>query len=318
MNRYGYQYVEEENTKIEDTNSQFNKCCLCNAVGHLINSCTDNIRFETINSYRENILDMGNKLSENKYILNGTFDSSQETNIKNFVQEFWSGKLSSMEKNSLKAICIFRKINNSHHSKQKLINYIIEDILKTCFTVHFEIQPSPNTELKYQIVGDYNNNDIMFSSGYESVDSMIELYTIINNKEKELPESIECPICYETIGKKEIIHTNCGHDYCKPCIKKVLSFSHSKKCAICRTKIGKELECNNPELKEKYICIKKEKSSDSESESDSDSEYWEDDDDDGDETITWNETRRRLLNQMSERMEIERASERHPQRQRLQ
>jgi hypothetical protein len=256
---------------------------------------------------------MGNKLSENKYISNDTFDSSQEKTIKNFVQEFWREKLSSMEKNHLKAICIYREMNNIHYSKEILIKYIIEDILKTCFKLRFEIQPS---ELKYKIVGDYNNNDVMFSSGYKSVDSMIKVYNIVNNKEKELPESIECPICYETIEKKEIIHTNCDHNYCKPCIQKVL-VSHSNKCAICRKEVGKELECNNPELKEKYFYTKKEKST--EPDSDSYSEYSGDEYEDGD--LSWTveeeETNRRLMNQMFERMRIERMSERQPQRRRL-
>jgi hypothetical protein len=255
---------------------------------------------------------MGYKLNENKYISNDTFDSSQETNIKNFVQEFWREKLSSMEKNSLKAICIYRKINNSHHSKEKLINYIIEDILKTCFNMRFEIETSHSTELKYKIVGDYNNNDVMISSGYESIDSMIEVYKIINNKEKELPESIECPICYETIEKKEIIHTICGHNYCKPCIQKVLSIPHCKKCAICRTKIGKELECNNPDLKEKYICIKIKKKS-IEPDYDSYSEY----SDEGDETMIFTVEQATRLNEMYQRMGRERRGETHPQRRRL-
>jgi len=53
----------------------------------------------------------------------------------------------------------------------------------------------------------------------------------------ELKKKIECPICLEIIERGQLDVTNCGHKYCKECLKKVKETS--KKCAICRKKICK-------------------------------------------------------------------------------
>ena len=59
------------------------------------------------------------------------------------------------------------------------------------------------------------------------------------NPEK-MKENCECPICYETFEAKDIVWTDCMHNYCSPCYKGyMLSISATKTpcCSICRAPI---------------------------------------------------------------------------------
>jgi len=67
-----------------------------------------------------------------------------------------------------------------------------------------------------------------------------EVPEMIKNELKEMYEimkkQIECPICYDEIGAKDIGFSSCGHKYCNDCLKK-LKEQRQPKCAICRKKI---------------------------------------------------------------------------------
>lgn len=56
---------------------------------------------------------------------------------------------------------------------------------------------------------------------------------------ENLEETCECNICYENYDMKEFISLNCGHEFCKECIKN--SLKNEKKmmpsCAMCRADI---------------------------------------------------------------------------------
>ena len=62
--------------------------------------------------------------------------------------------------------------------------------------------------------------------------------TMSNEKVEEVVVNIECPICYEVIGKDKCTST-CGHTFCSTCFIK--SFMAIGKCALCRseTKIAR-------------------------------------------------------------------------------
>jgi len=51
----------------------------------------------------------------------------------------------------------------------------------------------------------------------------------------------ECTICYEDQENIEFIKLNCGHEFCKDCIKKTLQneIKETVCCALCRKKIEK-------------------------------------------------------------------------------
>jgi late competence protein required for DNA uptake (superfamily II DNA/RNA helicase) len=55
-----------------------------------------------------------------------------------------------------------------------------------------------------------------------------ELHTT-NNK------LLECPICLNSINKKTLTSSKCGHLYCKDCMDKLKKEPiDKKKCAVCR------------------------------------------------------------------------------------
>ena len=41
-------------------------------------------------------------------------------------------------------------------------------------------------------------------------------------------KEVECPICFETISKKSLVITTCGHKFCKSCYYRI------DRCALCR------------------------------------------------------------------------------------
>jgi hypothetical protein len=57
--------------------------------------------------------------------------------------------------------------------------------------------------------------------------------------EAEVEEQCECSICYETLDKPTFIKLNCGHEFCKNCIKQLLQNEQRQIpcCAFCRTTI---------------------------------------------------------------------------------
>jgi hypothetical protein len=77
----------------------------------------------------------------------------------------------------------------------------------------------------------------------------------INTKicECKIVENCDCNICYETIENKNFIKLNCGHEFCKSCIKKTLENEkkNNPSCAFCRAEIN-EFEISNNEIREEF------------------------------------------------------------------
>ncbi len=59
----------------------------------------------------------------------------------------------------------------------------------------------------------------------------------------------ECGICYDTKAKSEFVKLNCGHEFCKECIKQTLKNlkTENPHCAFCRAEI------NNMEITSQHI-----------------------------------------------------------------
>ena len=70
------------------------------------------------------------------------------------------------------------------------------------------------------------------------IDSTINLFF----NEKDISKKIECPICLDFKKTTKIIFTNCNHNFCIDCTKKMIhNIKPYKKfsCAICRQNITK-------------------------------------------------------------------------------
>jgi hypothetical protein len=78
-----------------------------------------------------------------------------------------------------------------------------------------------------------------------------EIHTKIN--EYKLSESCDCDICYENLEKDNFIKLNCGHEFCKVCIKKSLENEKKDKftCAFCRAEIN-EFQLSNQEIRHEF------------------------------------------------------------------
>lgn len=72
--------------------------------------------------------------------------------------------------------------------------------------------------------------------------------------ENDAAEEMECNICYETIEHTKFIKLECGHEFCKDCIKKTLKNETSREfcsCAFCRKDI-KTFKIYDEYLKEEF------------------------------------------------------------------
>ena len=57
----------------------------------------------------------------------------------------------------------------------------------------------------------------------------------------DLDKKIDCPICYETFNKTELVYLNCNHIYCVNCVKRI--YETNRKCPTCRRQFTKNLIC---------------------------------------------------------------------------
>ena len=73
---------------------------------------------------------------------------------------------------------------------------------------------------------------------------------IIKDKNTEVEEDADCPICYESIKSVDLITLNCSHKFCGSCITHILENHNSNSnsnptCALCRTYMCK-FDIQNP------------------------------------------------------------------------
>ena len=78
-------------------------------------------------------------------------------------------------------------------------------------------------------------------------------------QEQKNDDKCDCPICYDSIPKKDMITTNCEHDYCGICLTNYfdsLAVTKVPSCPLCRKQIT-QLQFKNEilfnDIREKYI-----------------------------------------------------------------
>ena len=87
-----------------------------------------------------------------------------------------------------------------------------------------------------------NYNVIKIVTRYE----LDQMPSHIKNEFKEMADTLkkkwECPICLNTIEPNDLDITNCGHFYCKGCLKSLknsMPDSATYNCAVCRKTVVK-------------------------------------------------------------------------------
>lgn len=82
---------------------------------------------------------------------------------------------------------------------------------------------------------------------------------LVQEQEQKNDNNCDCPICYDLIPKKEMITTNCEHDYCGTCLTNYfdsLSATKAPSCPLCRepiTQLQFKSEILFNDIREKYI-----------------------------------------------------------------
>jgi hypothetical protein len=61
----------------------------------------------------------------------------------------------------------------------------------------------------------------------------------------------ECSICYEEVPKNLFVKINCGHQFCKDCMKQHIQNSLNPTCAFCRTEMT-NLELSSQEMRNEF------------------------------------------------------------------
>lgn len=66
-------------------------------------------------------------------------------------------------------------------------------------------------------------------------------------------DECECSICYEGKEKKSFVKLNCGHEFCKDCIKEYLHNvrTENPQCAFCRSEI-KNMELSTQDIRNEF------------------------------------------------------------------
>lgn len=75
---------------------------------------------------------------------------------------------------------------------------------------------------------------------------------VLENQDN-LEQKCECAICYEESENKNFIKLNCGHEFCKVCIKQTLQneIRQNTYCALCRSDI-KKFEIKLQSIKDEF------------------------------------------------------------------
>ena len=107
-------------------------------------------------------------------------------------------------------------------------------------------------------------NDMMLHINYQrerlralEINKNIEILVTKENKlNKGLRKKEECNICYEKQSKCNFINLNCNHNFCKDCIKQLITINIEKNkcCPFCRGKISK-IETNTYKIQKEFVKI---------------------------------------------------------------
>jgi len=86
-----------------------------------------------------------------------------------------------------------------------------------------------------------------------SFNTKFHIKTKISEKQDDLHEKCECNICYDEHEKQKFIKLDCGHEFCKDCIKQTLQNERRKTpcCPFCRADI-KNFELKDESFKNEF------------------------------------------------------------------
>lgn len=247
----------------ENRNAGFNlparRCCsFCRQQGHNISRCNDNRlrEFETecLRNYRE---------------------LTEENEFRNWLTDY-----STLEPNIVRAYAV----RNCDCSVKSYMFVCIEQIIRRMRTINNEnVEEDVEGDDVEEPNGVNNEAEDRNSRIIELVMSLalgqrqrqinpqdllvammfMEMFDIMRNKDIERRQfnierrviqlndvsECECNICYESYNKDKFVKLNCGHEFCKGCMKQTLQnvVSETPQCAFCRKEIN-TMEVSSEEI----------------------------------------------------------------------
>ena len=257
--------LNEENRNLQHPMVNRRSCSFCRTAGHNILTCNNN----ALNNFKAICVNHITNLNNINYI---------EISFRNFlltealyysylVKAFAIRYCGATTRNNIN-ICIekiidyfkpviqYRKnllilINSQNVSNEEMLEEsqslpTLPSEEENASNSEVSLEPESNT---FDILENINNNaPITWSLVFIEMILSIHESRLLNRKfniktnyceNNDLSKKYECGICYDEYENKNNIKLNCGHEFCKDCIKKTLQ--NEKKlnpcCAFCRTEI---------------------------------------------------------------------------------
>lgn len=144
-------------------------------------------------------------------------------------------------------LCLTRYMNLGYDGFMDLLMYLSEDqpkIVKSYAIRYCGCAIKSNilqclNKIRIKIIELHRNNVIirgLINTNYNIKRNLNIQKKIVESNDKNY---CECKICYDSIIKSDFIELNCGHSFCKDCVKKSLQNIITEKpcCALCRAEL---------------------------------------------------------------------------------
>ena len=229
----------EFNPENINANQQVRCCSFCRRAGHNITRCNS----EPIHIFEREILNYLQILILNQI----------QSYVENLRRHLLNKALN--DPNLLRAFSISRCGANTRTNIASCIDLIIQYFMPVIQTRYQNIQealaemaqPAEPLQVIHAMIIEITRSINNINRSLDNIDNSLEarldrkfnIKTKISEKQDDLEEKCECNICYEESEKQHFVKYNCGHKFCKDCIKKSLQNESKIKpcCAFCRADI---------------------------------------------------------------------------------
>lgn len=257
------------NAENRNTNTQVRCCSLCRRPGHNITTCN----CEPIRMFENSCLTYIRVLSldnhNHKFLRFRTFLFDEALNDPNLVRAFAIRRCGTNMRTNMDE-CIDRIIDYFGPNLSSL------NVISEVPQQQPQEEEIPRLNEIYSRLSIYDIASLLSGHSQESLLNLIlfmdmiinmrqqslvesnlnrkfDIKTIISEEKCYTNENCECSICYDEHSRKEFIKLNCGHEFCKNCIKQSLQNERKIKycCAFCRSEIG-TFEMYNESIKDEF------------------------------------------------------------------
>jgi len=243
-----FEFLNAEN---RNNGSRVRRCSYCRIRGHTINGC-NNIQLIL---FENNCMDYIRRIREMPNIIDVFLSYLLDYAMRapELVKTFAIRKCNATTR-SYMDVCItniilyFRPEIENIQREPRNNPITANNVVSQLIPLTYEQEQLVNASL-IDLILEYNiyerrNTEVHQNRKFQITTEILETPENVN-------EPCECNICYETNEKVNFVKVNCGHEFCKECIKKTLQNETKNEpcCAFCRTKIT-NFELRTEKIKE--------------------------------------------------------------------